>query len=173
MKIWIPPSIFSPWIFRKLVPPQKAFVISVPTNCQGQLTAILWGEKSIYDFRLASNKVKYSKKDISDFTFTSTYFCVTIVIPPMPLKIFNSPLSLKIPKFLSHPESLVGKTLCQGTNNCPAYAGVRLIVSASQRRFYKDKKRSREFFVCFSWVSTSEHPSWIRGLNMVPPPWMY
>ena len=43
--------------------PSGGFLIYIPTNCQSQLTAILWSEKSssklnkvIYDFKLDSNR---------------------------------------------------------------------------------------------------------------------
>ena len=86
----------------------------------------------IYDFKLASNKVNYSKKNLTlllNQHHFQYYFCVTIMSSPLawsreiwfplPLKYFSPSsqnfqfplLPLKIPNFLSHPESRVGKTL--------------------------------------------------------------
>ena len=94
-KFWFPPSIFSPLGLQKLSsPPQEASVISVPTNRQVRLTAMLWSKKSsaykllkvsrvINDFKIALNKVKYSKNLflkllLNQYHFQS-YFCVGIL----------------------------------------------------------------------------------------------
>ena len=108
-------------------PSQEAFVIYIPTNCQGQLTAILWGEKSssklnrvIYDFKLAANRWNMQKKLFLTLLLNQHhyYFCVAMSsplawsrkiwfppkkflpwlskfsMPPLPLKIPNSKISL-------------------------------------------------------------------------------
>ena len=65
------PLNFLPLGLLKLSSPWEAIVILVPTNCQVGLTAILCENSSaykllkvsrvIYDFKIALNKVKYSK----------------------------------------------------------------------------------------------------------------
>ena len=44
-------------------------------------------------------------------------FSPKIFLSSLPLKIFHSSLPLKIPKFISHPQSRMGKTLWQITDN--------------------------------------------------------
>ena len=62
-------------------PPQEAFVIYVATNCQGQWTAILWGEKSssklkrvLYDIKNCFKWSEIFKKFISRFTLNQHCF---------------------------------------------------------------------------------------------------
>ena len=145
VKILIPPLNFlsAGSSKTKVLPPQDASVILVPTNRQVRLTAILWSKKSsaykllkvsrvINDFKIALNKVKYSKnlflKLLLNQYHFQNYFCDAILSSPLPdAEEFDSPpkkflpclwkfsippLPLKIPKFLSHPQSRVGKTLC-------------------------------------------------------------
>ena len=90
------PSIFPPGSSKTKFPPQEAFVIWVPTNCQFGLTAILWSEKSsaykllkvsrvMNDFEIALNKVNpknlFSMLLLNQYHFQN-YFCVTILSSP-------------------------------------------------------------------------------------------
>ena len=73
-------------------------------------------------------------------------------IPPLPLKIFLSPMPLKIPKFLSHPQSRVGKTLWNSPSSykrknslqCQTYNS---ILSCQGWRIYK--------LLSFSWCQST------------------
>ena len=108
MKILIPSLNFlPPGSSKTKFPPQEASVISVPTNRQVRLTAILWSKKSsaykllkvsrvINDFKIALNKVKYSKnlflKLLLNQYHFQNYFCDAILSSPLPdAEEFDSP----------------------------------------------------------------------------------
>ena len=68
-----PLNFLPPGSSKTKFPPEVAFIISIPTNCQDRLTAMYyWSEKSsaymvlkvskvIYDFKIDLNKVKFKK----------------------------------------------------------------------------------------------------------------